>query len=190
MVLIRSFAMFFFVFRSGPAVLPEEVHRQPSYQARYVFETWPRRNGELGSGDRQLDVGPRSQRGPPWENPLYKPYITWIFMGKLSPRIPRLNTINTMGTLSLDWSSLVVKEKQHSTTTANWRISKFPIQDAIFYLYFRWVLGWSFFRSLHVEKPWIPLFIRAPWVVRTIIGKSSTQSAGASEKDMGQFPGG
>ena len=27
---------------------------------------------------------------------LYKPYITRVFMGKLSPRIPRLNTINPM----------------------------------------------------------------------------------------------
>ena len=32
---------------------------------------------------------------PYWKS-LYKPYITWVFMGKLSPRIPRLNTINTM----------------------------------------------------------------------------------------------
>ncbi len=28
---------------------------------------------------------------------LYKPYNTWVFMGNLSPRFPRLNTINTMG---------------------------------------------------------------------------------------------
>ena len=42
------------------------------------------------------------------------PYITWVFMGKLSPRIPRLNTINTMGptllgvhpSLSLDCRTL------------------------------------------------------------------------------------
>ena len=27
----------------------------------------------------------------------YKPYITWVFMGKLCPRIPRLNTINNHG---------------------------------------------------------------------------------------------
>ena len=24
-----------------------------------------------------------------WEMPIYKPYIMWVFMGKLSPRIPR-----------------------------------------------------------------------------------------------------
>ena len=29
-----------------------------------------------------------------WEIPNYKPYSSWVFMGKLSPRIPRLNTIN------------------------------------------------------------------------------------------------
>ena len=43
----------------------------------------------------QLDV-PRAQRTPSWEIPINKPYSTWIFMDKLSPRIPRLNTINTM----------------------------------------------------------------------------------------------
>ena len=32
----------------------------------------------------------------PYGKSLYKPYITWVFMGKLSPRIPRLNTIKTM----------------------------------------------------------------------------------------------
>ena len=35
----------------------------------------------------------------PYGKSLYKPYSSWVFMGKLSPRIPRLNTINTMGTL-------------------------------------------------------------------------------------------
>ncbi len=55
---------------------------------------------EFLSGEFGKDVGPRSQRGPPsWKIPLYKPYSLWVFMGKLSPRIPRLNTINTMGTL-------------------------------------------------------------------------------------------
>ena len=29
-----------------------------------------------------------------WEIPNYKPYSSWEFMGKLSPRILRLNTIN------------------------------------------------------------------------------------------------
>ena len=41
------------------------------------------------------EVPLRAQRTPSWEIPNYKPYITWVFMGKLSPRIPRLNTINT-----------------------------------------------------------------------------------------------
>ena len=31
----------------------------------------------------------------PMGNPYIRP-IWWVFMGKLSPRIPRLNTINTM----------------------------------------------------------------------------------------------
>ena len=43
----------------------------------------------------QLDI-PRAQRTPSWEIPVNKPYNTWIFMDKLSARIPRLNTINTM----------------------------------------------------------------------------------------------
>ena len=53
---------------------------------------------EIENQGSSWDV-PRSPRTPSWEIPQYKPYSSWVYMGKLSPRIPRLNTINTMGTL-------------------------------------------------------------------------------------------
>ena len=39
---------------------------------------------------------PRAQRTPENGKSLYKTYKKLVFLGKLSPRIPRLNTINTM----------------------------------------------------------------------------------------------
>ncbi len=33
---------------------------------------------------------------PVMGNPYISPIITWVFIGKLSPRIPRLNTINSL----------------------------------------------------------------------------------------------
>ena len=71
------------------------------------FVIWRSDNGS------SLDVGPRSQRGPP-ENgkSLYKPYNTWVFMG-YNPQESLENTINTMGTRTLGvhpivpWSSIL-----------------------------------------------------------------------------------
>ncbi len=49
----------------------------------------------LVSRDRQgCTPGPTWAPGK-WEIPE-SPIFTWVFMGKLSPRIPRLNTINTV----------------------------------------------------------------------------------------------
>ena len=45
------------------------------------------------SGDSWMCPGPNVPRSG---KSLHKPDNTWVFMGKLSPRIPRLNTINTM----------------------------------------------------------------------------------------------
>ncbi len=46
------------------------------------------------SGDSWMYPYQRTPMGIPYVSPLW-----WVFVGKLSPRIPRPNTIDTMGTL-------------------------------------------------------------------------------------------
>ncbi len=61
---------------------------------------------------------------------LYKPHNTWVFLGKLSPRIPRLNAINTMVVhvcygyiqLSLDSSHYLQAFIHHNWWSPTWDV--------------------------------------------------------------------
>ena len=64
-----------------------QIHRG---RREKVMEPFP---NDKDSGDSWMYHDPNVPRHG---KSLYQPYITWVFMGKLSPRIQSLNTINTM----------------------------------------------------------------------------------------------
>ena len=76
------------------------------------------------------NVGPRKMG-----NPYIGTITTWVSMGKLSPRIPRLNTINTMGTLLrvhpiVPW--FLVSMFWIYPAVGQWQMSRFSLAFFIF----------------------------------------------------------
>ncbi len=71
-------------------------HEIGDFLCAKCFFKYPKVYRLVGSGDSWMYP---YQCTPSWEIPIYALYMQWVFMGNLSPRIPRLNTINTMGTL-------------------------------------------------------------------------------------------
>ena len=85
------------------------------------------------------DGGPRKM-GNPNKKKNNKPYITWVFMGKLSPRIPRLNTINAMGTLlgvhplSLEWEEADENIQNTWMSRTGWKLGSMVRINELFHL--------------------------------------------------------
>ncbi len=96
----------------------------PSWQEMwpYLLTRWSVRKRIFMVNSSLVEAWPYCQRT--WEIPWYKPYNMWVFMGKLSPRIPRLNTINTMGITNIRDTPICLvpwneKKKKHFSRGAD-----------------------------------------------------------------------